>query len=183
MDQALDSSFLNTETKKKLKYASYGKRVGAALIYLVIVIAMMITINIISSSFIDFTAFQGDSADFEFYLYLSLALRAISIVAFVFYYTLMESSKKQATLGKRAVGIYVGNTEGEKINFGFSLLRIISKLIWWIVAIVCLYFNFPLGIILIICIILSLIALLMPLWRDDCQALHDRICRTYVYQN
>lgn len=183
MDHILDDTLLDSESKKKLKYASYGKRVGAALIDLIIVIAMMIGINMVSSAFLDVTSFQGDSANFEFYLYLSLALRVIAIAAFVLYYTLMESSKKQATLGKKAVGIYVGNADGEKINFGFSLLRIISKLIWWIVAFICLLFQFPLGIILIICIILSLIALLMPLWRDDCQALHDRISRTYVYQN
>ncbi len=45
------------------------------------------------------------------------------------YYALMESSGKQATVGKIICGIYVTNESGQPISFGKALLRNISKIV------------------------------------------------------
>jgi uncharacterized RDD family membrane protein YckC len=39
----------------------------------------------------------------------------------------MESSKKQATLGKQLLGIKVSDEQGRRISFGQSLLRNLGK--------------------------------------------------------
>lgn len=54
------------------------------------------------------------------------------IIGFVLpwiYYAAMESSGKQATLGKMALGIKVTSIEGEKISFGKASGRYFGKII------------------------------------------------------
>ncbi len=45
------------------------------------------------------------------------------------YWALMESFSKQATLGKRAVGILVTDIEGRRISFGRATVRYWAKII------------------------------------------------------
>lgn len=45
------------------------------------------------------------------------------------YYALMESSKRQATLGKMALGIKVTDTDGNRISFGRASGRYFAKFI------------------------------------------------------
>ncbi len=57
---------------------------------------------------------------------------AISLLTFivqVLYYTLMQSSAKQATLGKMALGLKVTDMEGNRLDFGKSLVRELCKII------------------------------------------------------
>jgi uncharacterized RDD family membrane protein YckC len=84
----------------------------------------------------------------------------ISIAISVGYFAGMESSSKQATLGKMAVGIKVGNENGEKISFLNAVGRLFSKIISGII----LYIGF-----------------MMAGWDAKKQALHDKIAGTYVF--
>jgi uncharacterized RDD family membrane protein YckC len=47
-----------------------------------------------------------------------LAVVAVSIVGGWLYYSLMESSSLQGTLGKKALGLYVTDLEGRRVTFG-----------------------------------------------------------------
>lgn len=47
----------------------------------------------------------------------------------VLYYTLMESSKSQGSLGKMAMGIKVTDLDGNRISVGKAFVRAIGKLI------------------------------------------------------
>jgi uncharacterized RDD family membrane protein YckC len=51
----------------------------------------------------------------------------------VLYFTLMESSKYQATLGKLALGLIVTDVNGGKLDFVKALIRNISKIVSWII--------------------------------------------------
>ena len=73
----------------------------------------------------------------------------------------MESSAKQATLGKLAVGIKVGKENGEKLSFGNALGRYLSK---------------------ILSAITLCIGFMMVGWDKKNQALHDKIAKTYVFK-
>lgn len=75
------------------------------------------------------------------------------------YYALMESSSKQATIGKMAVGIKVTNYQGERIGFGRATGRFFAKYIS----------GFTLC-----------IGFLMAGFTNNKQALHDMIASTYV---
>jgi uncharacterized RDD family membrane protein YckC len=88
-----------------------------------------------------------------------MALAAISTVISVLYFTLMESSKYQASLGKLALGLVVVDLEGNRLDFGKALLRNIGKLVST--------FIFFIGYI-------------MAAFTDKKQALHDLIASTLV---
>jgi uncharacterized RDD family membrane protein YckC len=45
------------------------------------------------------------------------------------YFALQESSSLQATIGKRALGIFVTDTEGQRISFGRATGRVFAKLL------------------------------------------------------
>ena len=59
----------------------------------------------------------------------SSAASSISTVITWLYYALMESSAKQATLGKMALGITVTDLEGRRIGFGKATGRHFAKIL------------------------------------------------------
>ena len=75
------------------------------------------------------------------------------------YFSLMESSDKQATLGKQALGIKVTNLDGKPISFGQATVRHFAK---------------------IISTLILLIGYIMAAFTDKKQALHDMIAGTLV---
>jgi uncharacterized RDD family membrane protein YckC len=60
-------------------------------------------------------------------------LYPIVIVAGWLYFALMESSEKQATLGKMALGIIVTDMEGKRISFGKATGRYFGKILSWLI--------------------------------------------------
>jgi uncharacterized RDD family membrane protein YckC len=84
----------------------------------------------------------------------------INMVIGIGYFTLMEASSYQATLGKMAVGIKVGDANGGQISFGNSLGRYFSK---------------------ILSALLLCIGFMMVGWDEKKQGLHDKLANTFVY--
>lgn len=82
-----------------------------------------------------------------------------SILLSWLYFALMESSEKQATLGKMAVGIKVVDLQGKRISFGRASGRFFAK----IVSFVILYIGF-----------------LMAAFTKKKQALHDMMASCLV---
>jgi len=83
----------------------------------------------------------------------------LSTVIQVLYYSLMESSQHQATLGKMALGIKVTDMEGNKVDFMKAFLRNIGK---------------------ILSSMIMLIGYLMAGLTEKKQALHDMLASTLV---
>ncbi len=75
------------------------------------------------------------------------------------YYPVMESSRWQATLGKRFCGLTVVNLDGKRISFVRALVRFLAK-----------YLSGS----------LFGIGFLMIAWRSDRRGLHDMIAGTLV---
>jgi uncharacterized RDD family membrane protein YckC len=75
------------------------------------------------------------------------------------YFALMESSERQATLGKMALGIYVTDVEGRRISFAKATLRYFAK----ILSTLILFIGF-----------------IMAAFTARKQALHDMIANTLV---
>lgn len=80
-------------------------------------------------------------------------------VLIVLYYSYMESSKYQATLGKLALGIKVTDTSQRPIDFSKALLRNLSKYL----SALILYIGY-----------------IMIIFDDRKQGLHDKIADTLV---
>jgi len=83
----------------------------------------------------------------------------LAMVIQVLYFTFMESSKLQATVGKLALGIKVTDLQGNKLDFTKALIRNLCRIIS----------NFTL-----------LIGYIMAGFTEKKQALHDMIASTLV---
>lgn len=89
-----------------------------------------------------------------------LTIQLISIVLQVAYFTIMESSESQATLGKRAMNLMVADENGNRLNTQQALIRNISRIVSGIIC---------------------LIGYFMAFFTEKKQALHDIIAKTNVY--
>lgn len=140
MSEILD---MPVESERRFVYAGFWIRVAAAIIdYLFLwLLQWVVGLFLIETG-----------AGMGFY--------ALTILINVFYYTGMESSSRQATIGKLAVGIKVGDANGEQITFAHGLGRYLAK---------------------IISALTLLIGYMMAGWDPKCQALHDKIANTYVF--
>jgi uncharacterized RDD family membrane protein YckC len=144
MDQILDSP---ASTQRNIRYAGFWIRVGA---YLIDAIILSIVNLVVTYGF-----FGGYSATKPNYVSMPFLF-----IFYLLYFVLMESSARQATLGKMAVGIKVGNENGEQISFANALGRYFAK---------------------ILSSIILFIGYMMAGWDSKKQALHDKLANTYVY--
>jgi uncharacterized RDD family membrane protein YckC len=149
-------------------YASFGQRFLA---YLIDIIILMVIFWIIFSVF--GISMMGDYASMdpetmsseEAAEVLSKGLggmmmaNLLSTVISILYFAYFESSAKQGTFGKQALGIQVTDMDGNRISFGKAILRNIGRIIS--------------GMIL-------LIGYIMAAFTSKKQALHDLIASTLV---
>jgi uncharacterized RDD family membrane protein YckC len=84
-----------------------------------------------------------------------IAIYAIQLL----YYSIMESSKLQASVGKLAMGIKVVDLSGNRISFGTAFIRAIGKVLSGMI----MYIGY-----------------LMAAFTEKKQGLHDMIASTLV---
>ncbi|MFD3260895.1 RDD family protein [Paenibacillus lentus] len=125
-------------------YARFWKRAVAALLDLLVVASIHQVIGILSS----FAWYWYLQDPYNYYEYLDELIVLINVtrgilllVVFWHYFTIMESSRFQATFGKMAMGLRVVNQEGKRITFHRATARFWSKsfsaftvLIGWFMA-------------------------------------------------
>jgi len=100
------------------------------------------------------------------YTYSSTEFRALAHSDFItyglsiFYITFFVATKGQATIGKKLMGIYVGNPDGSKLSVAKSLCRALASLLT----------SITLG-----------LGFLLVIFTKEKTALHDLICNTRVF--
>lgn len=150
-DQILDSPI--TESRE-LNYAGFWIRAAAVFIDGLIVSAI---IGVLAG--LGFILMYSNTNP-ESVVMLIILIYGVAIIGSVLYYVLMESSAKQGTLGKLAMGIKVGKQGGERITalnaFGRLLGRSLSGMI--------LYIGY-----------------IMVAFDPKKQSLHDKLANTYVF--
>ena len=119
------------------QYAGFWRRFAAALIDGLIMSAVQWVIQLILTGvgvidmndlISDFEA-NPDSVDFGQFLAVIWLLSGVMFIVQMLYFTIMESSAKQATLGKMVLGIVVTDYEGRRISFARALGRNMAKII------------------------------------------------------
>lgn len=145
-EQILDAP---TDVEKNLSYAGFWIRVAASVIDGIL---MYIVFFGLAFLFMDGLSSMATG--------MTITLQLIFAAGGIIYFAGMESSSRQATLGKMAVGIKVGNQKGEQLSFANALGRYFSKIISGII----LYIGF-----------------MMVGWDKKKQGLHDKIAGTYVF--
>ncbi|MBL7818092.1 MAG: RDD family protein [Saprospiraceae bacterium] len=157
-NQFLDSN-LDNETPQYSGYAGFWQRFVAALIDGIIMnIAQMIVFSVFGMG----SMMSFDPEMFEEGLPTSFWLAyMISIGLNVAYFAYFESSEKQATFGKQAMGLVVTDINGNRISTLNAVGRYFAKI--------------PSAMIL-------LIGFIMQPFTQRKQALHDMIAGTLVYK-
>jgi uncharacterized RDD family membrane protein YckC len=92
-------------------------------------------------------------------IHAMIRLMLLRVVLHWLYYSLLESSAWQATLGKKALGLEVTDLDGNRISFGRASGRFFAKFISWIIL---------------------LIGYIMAGFTEKKQALHDILAGTLV---
>lgn len=118
-------------------YGDLGKRIVAAIIDLIIL----------------------SCAGFVLGFTLSFVGAIIAPIGVWVYYILMEGGGWHATLGKRVMGLYVADDNGNGITYSIAILRLIGKML---------------------CTLTLGIGYLMAFFNEQKQGLHDIIAKTYV---
>ena len=117
-----------------VNYAGFWRRLGAALadgVVVTIAIGLIgIVLEAIGIQFVDTVTVQATTvggAQIEGHAELTTAGLIVSIVVSWLYFALMESGARQATLGKRMIGLRVTGLSGGCIGFGRATGRYFAK--------------------------------------------------------
>ena len=160
-DDNMNESINNSGQVDNVKYATFGDRIAAFLgdipwvIVFAIIAYFIITILQLIIRMADYNNVNISQSSF------------IIILLFIFFgqpiYALFaDASQKHATRGKIKRNMYVVNRNGQYLNFGESILRMIIKYIILII---------PFGLI---------ISIIIMAYSEKKQALHDLILGQYV---
>jgi uncharacterized RDD family membrane protein YckC len=133
-------------------YASFGRRLLAFLIDSLVLFGIGSILGLLLGPILVESGAEGVSED-------RLAADVLGLLIGWLYYGLMESSARQATVGKMAMGIKVTDLKGGRISFARATGRHFGKILS--------------GLIL-------LIGYLMMLWSPQKQTLHDLIAGCLV---
>ena len=141
-----------------MNYANVWKRFLAGLIDSIILsIFNSIIISVISKIFVSGTAGEETSG-----VILAVVINwVIFIIISWLYYAIQESSPRQATIGKQAMGLVVTDMNGEKISFVKATIRNFAK----IISAIILYIGY-----------------FMAFFTEKKQGLHDMMAGTLILQ-
>ncbi len=129
------------------RYAGFWTRVAASLLDGIITGIIGILVNFLVNAVLKNTSAVLATSNF------------INLIIAWLYYALQESSPKQATLGKQALGIYVTDLDGNQITFLKATLRYFAK---------------------ILSTLILFIGYIMVAFTEKKQGLHDMLAGTLV---
>ncbi len=152
----------------QLPYAGFWKRFFAYLIdSLILDAAAFVVFGIVFLVIGGGALLSGNQSSGDFlaamtgFAILSLILLVLGLIVAVWlYFAKMESSPSQATIGKRMMGIYVTDLQGQRLTFGKATARFFSKFITGVIP-------FAIG-------------WIMAAFTEKRQALHDMIVGSLV---
>lgn len=136
-------------------YAGFWKR-AAAFVIDALVVAVILLTGAVTTAFIAALSGADKPAAQDMIRFVTVVLE---IAVFFIYYVGMEASRRQATLGKMALGIKVTDINGNRITYARSLLRNLAMGLS----------NLTLG-----------IGYLMCIWTAKKQCLHDMVTKCLV---
>lgn len=160
-NQYLDTN-LDQVTPQYSAYAGFWRRFAAALIDGIL---MSIVSQILNAFTGANTRMQEvlleDPTDYSGLMSVAGPTWAMGFVIQLVYFAYFESSERQATFGKQAMGLVVTDMNGNRIDMGKAVVRYLSKIISGLTL---------------------LIGYLMQPFTEKKQALHDIIAGTLVFK-
>ncbi len=142
-------------------YAGFWIRVGAYLIdFVIIMVGEWIVFSVFGVSLFGMASLDPEASNIFATTGGSIAY-AITLIGGVLYFVLMESSAKQGTLGKMALGLIVTDTNGNRISPARALGRYFAK---------------------ILSSLILMIGFIMVAFTERKQGLHDMLAGTLVFR-
>ena len=118
---------MNTNEASDVKYAGFWRRFVGWLIDLLILIVITHWVLVFVSSFLSTPI--PDTLSFSAPWPKILALIGVDFIIIALYYTLLEASLIQATVGKYIAGLKITDTGGSRISYGKAFARRVYSLI------------------------------------------------------
>jgi uncharacterized RDD family membrane protein YckC len=115
------------EAGRVVRYAGFRRRLAAYVIDCVVAGILAYSVAVVGALLIGLPSglrFDGVAVTIA-----AIWICASDLIAPWLYWTLMETSSRQATLGKRALGIMVTDSEGRRVTFVRGTVRYWAKLI------------------------------------------------------
>jgi uncharacterized RDD family membrane protein YckC len=123
-----------------VQYAGFWKRLAATLIDGLILGALQTVIQVILMGIGVITVSDAQATpgteEYGRYMSIVLILSGVMFVVQILYFAIMESSSRQATLGKMVLGIVVTDTDGKRISLGRAVGRNLGKIISTIILLI-----------------------------------------------
>lgn len=147
----------------RVQPASFGSRLAAYFVdYILVTVLSYGAAAVVAVGMFAMSDSGVDSWEDEPPLPFLIAILASSFTIPFLYFTLMECSSLQATLGKKLVGIRVTDLSGQRITFGRAATRFLGK---------------------ILSALILMIGFLMAAFTERKQALHDIMASTLVVRD
>jgi uncharacterized RDD family membrane protein YckC len=173
-------------SSREQNYANVISRVGA---YAVDAILLFIAIPAILGAVVALILYLTVGFDWmqNGFLFWLFVFSTVSIPIWL-YYSLLESSARQATFGMRLFGLQVTDTDGNRISFGRALLRTVVKLLPFEINHLVMFLptpiwydpnpGFRIGFLVVNALIILYFATMFLTRRR--QSVHDLVARTIV---
>lgn len=152
---------IDNTVQTPVSYGGFWKRLAAYILdWIILTIISIIVLVVFSAGFGSwFGAELFEETNEAALLGLTLGVDLLTFTIAWLYYAVMESSSKQATLGKLALGMKVTRLNGERISFLRASVRFFSK---------------------ILSLLLFFIGFIMIAFTEKKQGLHDMIAGVVV---
>ncbi len=179
--------------KSRLPLASFQYRLGAFLIdyFIIAAILMMIVFPIVILLFmlflgVDLSNIEADprlndpQLNEVFGVFIGASITVSSSLLYWFYSAFLESSKWQATIGKRIMGLYVTDVNGGKVTFRKAALRSGIKILCGIIP--CSVGGFSIPLVNCVSGLGYFFNFGMVLLSEKHQGIHDVVAKTFVFK-
>jgi uncharacterized RDD family membrane protein YckC len=123
----MGEAIASDEAGRVVRYAGFWRRLAAYIIDYFVAVVAAYTVALVGALLIGLPGgerFEGSALTIA-----AIWIIASDLIVPWLYWALMESSKRQATLGKRALGIMVTDIEGRRVTFARGTARYWAKLI------------------------------------------------------
>ncbi len=162
MNEILDDYSYQNQPATYTRYASFWERLAAYLLDgLIVGVPMYIIMMIVMVPLSTTITADPESANLGLFFTVYILFIILSVVAMWLYFAYFESSEKQATIGKQAVGLKVTDLNGNRVSFGKASGRFFGKYL----SMIIIYIGF-----------------IMVAFTDKKQGLHDMVAGTLVYK-
>ncbi len=125
--QNLGNNINSYRMPKQFIFGGFRERGSALLVDVLLLLLFFYLLSIVLS-----IIFPGQEAGYFFPLAEdsnNILMQLIGLIVPIFYFSLMNSSTKQATIGKQMHGLIVTDLEGKQIPFGKALVRELATIL------------------------------------------------------